>query len=177
MKDDPTLADIEMIAGAYSAARADLAKKVEQRQSAVAAVDARHMPDIRFKAAVAESVKEDLHNAVAARRDLFKRPKTRILHGIRVGWKKQKGKVTVADPARVVKAIRKHLPRKFKTLVKVTETPVKTELNKLAAADLRKLGVSVGDAGDAVTIAPVDSDVEKLVQALLDGAKDGEAAR
>lgn len=176
----PDMDTIEKRAKAYADARADLAALVSLAEAEIGTVRRKHLAEIRRRVGEAAAAEADLHAAVAARRDLFVRPKTRILHGIRLGWVKNKGRVTYADPARVVKAIRRHMPRRFKDLVKVTETPIKAALNKLPGADLRKLGVSVGDDDDAVSIAPVDSAVDRIVEALLAGAKDdpgeGEAA-
>lgn len=174
---EPDMETIEERTKVFAEARANLTSRVTLAETELGVLKRKHLPDIRRLVGEAAAAEADLHAAVAARRDLFTRPKTRILHGIRVGWVKGKGKLTYPDPQRVVKAVRKHMPRKFKTLVKVSETPVKPALSKLSAAELKKLGVSVGSVADVVTIAPVDSAVDKIVDALMDGARpDGEDA-
>ena len=42
-------------------------------------------------------------------------------------------------------------------------------------AELKKVGCTVVDAGDAVVIKPTDSEVDKLVDTLLKGATETEA--
>jgi hypothetical protein len=95
------------------------------------------------------------------------KPRTVILHGIKVGYRKATGKIEFDDAEQVVKLIRKHFPDQFDVLVKVEETPVKKALANLTAAELKKLGIEVSDSGDEVEIRDTASDVDKLVSALL----------
>ncbi|MDF1486722.1 hypothetical protein PY257_16355, partial [Ramlibacter sp. H39-3-26] len=55
---------------------------------------------------------------------------------------------------------------------KTTQRPVKDALAQLPAADLKKLGISITDAEDEVIVRAVDSEVDKLVDALLKQAGD-----
>ena len=64
------------------------------------------------------------------------------------------------------------MPKRLKDLVKITETPIKSALSKLSGDELKRLGVTVEDAGDEVTIKPLDSDIDKIVAALLDDKGD-----
>uniref|UniRef100_UPI00248EC44C hypothetical protein n=1 Tax=Thalassobaculum salexigens TaxID=455360 RepID=UPI00248EC44C len=72
-----------------------------------------------------------------------------------------------ANPAKVVELIIKHLPEQTESLIKVTETPVKSALANLPTADLKRIGVTVTQTGDQVYIAPTDSEIDKLVDALV----------
>ena len=168
----PDTVMINHYAWVYADTRRMVAHSVSILEAEMADAKRRHLPDIRKLVGVQASAEADLHAAVAARPDLFTRPKTRILHGIKFGWTKQKGKISWDDPAKVVKAIRRLFPRRFKSLVKTTEAPIKTALNALSAADLKKLGVTVGSDTDTVTIAPIDSEIDKLVKTLLASARD-----
>jgi hypothetical protein len=67
----------------------------------------------------------------------------------------------------VVARIKKHLPEQADVLIKLKETPVKDALAQLSAAELKKLGVTVSEAGDQVVVKPVDSEVDKMVDALM----------
>ncbi len=53
------------------------------------------------------------------------------------------------------------------TLVRTRKEPNKQALAELPAADLKKLGVTIVDAGDEVVIRPVDGDIDRLVDALM----------
>ena len=43
-------------------------------------------------------------------------------------------------------------------------------VQELSAAELKKIGVTVTDAGDQTVVKPVDSEVDKMVDALLKAA-------
>lgn len=167
---------IEALAKDYATKRDELAAAVNGCEDDIRVIKRRHLPVIKRKAAAAAAVKSVLQDAVESRPDLFKRPKTRILHGIKVGWMKQKGKITFASAERVVKLIQRHLPERFEELVKVSETPLKGPLGRLSGAELKKIGVQVGDDSDQVVVAPADSEIDKLVDALLDGAEESKEA-
>ena len=162
------MSTIETQAWAYAEARRDLKDKVAAMEAEIAEVRGRHVPAIKDAAAHEAFVKGGLESAVKAGRDLFERPKTRELHGIRVGFRKLVGKLTIADEARTVAAIRRLMPDQVKTLIKVTEKPVRAALNRLSAAELKRLGVNVGDTTDAVVVEPADGDLDKVVKALLE---------
>lgn len=112
----------------------------------------------------------DLKDAIDSSPQLWKKPRTRVFHGVQVGMQKGRVKITWADPARVVERIKALYQDDIGLLVKVFETPVKEILQKLPAADLKKLGVSVTDSADQVVIRMVDSEVERMINTLL---KDG----
>ena len=68
--------------------------------------------------------------------------------------------------------IKRRFPDHADTLIITTEVPSATGLQDLDAAELRKLGVTVEEAGEQVVVKPVETDVEKLVKLLLKGAMD-----
>ncbi|HRQ63918.1 MAG TPA: hypothetical protein PKZ76_03490, partial [Xanthomonadaceae bacterium] len=110
----------------------------------------------------------ELHAAVEASPDLFQQPKTRTLHGIRVGWMKQRGKLEIADTASTVALIEKLLPDQVDVLIKTTKAPVRPALQQLCVRDLKRIGVAVTDDVDTVVIKAADGDLDKLIAALLD---------
>ena len=71
------------------------------------------------------------------------------------------------DDSQVVKLIQKHFPEQFDVLVKTIEKPIKDSLANLSVADLKRIGVTVTDSGDCVVIKSMDSEIDKLVDALL----------
>ena len=81
--------------------------------------------------------------------------------------------IAIADEAKVIERIRKKLPAQVASLVKVKETVDKTALRKLKATDLAKLGLAVSNPVDEVTITVPSTDIDKLVDALLE--EDGDA--
>lgn len=122
-------------------------------------------------ASVAEA-QADLLAEVAAAPQLFEKPRSIVLHGIKLGFQKGTGKLDWTDDEQVVKLARKHFPDQFDVLVKVTEKPIKAALANLTAAELKRLGVTVEDTGDVAFAKDATAEVDKLVKALLKGAED-----
>lgn len=127
------------------------------------------LPKLRKWVAAAAAAEAALTAKVKAAPELFVKPKTLTLHGIKCGYAKGNGSISFADPERVCTLIRKHFPDEAKTLINTTEAPSKTELAKLAASDLKRLGCEVGGTGDRVVVKPVDGAGVKMAQALLAG--------
>lgn len=177
-----TMEHITDLCRTLAAARRDLAQAVATAQAEIDAVKAGHIADINALTTSVAAIADELLVAVEESPEQFARPKSRVLFDIKVGWGKQPGKVTIADPDLTVARIRKHFPELFKTLVKVTEKPVKKALGALTGTDLKRLGVAVTDAGERAFVMPTDGDLDKLVAGLLgdpatgDDEAHGEAA-
>jgi hypothetical protein len=170
------LSDIQKLVKDFSDARAELRERVEVLEAGMRALKARYLPAIRKAVERAKEKQDLLWAAIDGSRDLFVKPRTLTLFGIRFGVEKQKGKIEWAKEATagIVKMIKKFFPDSWETYVRVKETPMKKTLATLPSADLKRLGIQVADTGDAVTIKPVDSEVDKLVDALLNEKKDVE---
>jgi hypothetical protein len=170
---------IDTLAESYRDARDALATEIRALEQEIAAIKVRHAVALRRQMGTAANRLAKLETAIDESRHLFVKPRTVVLHGLKLGLRKGTGGLDWEDGATVVKLIRKHLPDQFDTLVKVKETPLKGPLNELDAATLRKLGVTVEDTGDVVLVKATDADVDKLIKKLagdIAGAKDDEAA-
>jgi hypothetical protein len=169
------LETISKQAEVYAKVRTLLADKVTALESAMAALRREYMPGIRQGVARAAEAEDALRALIDAHPECFAKPKTRVIAGVKLGFGKGKGKLDFDDADAVVARIKKHLPDQADVLIRLKETPVKDALAQLPAADLKKLGVTLAEAGDQIVIKPVDSDVDKLVDALLkDAAGEGE---
>lgn len=154
----------------YAQLRAHLAEKVNALNEGLAALRRDHLPGIRRALAKAAEAESAVRALVEANPQCFVRPRTRVFEGVKVGWQKGKGQVSVGDAATLVARIRRHLPEQAEVLIRIKETPVKEALAQLSAADLRKIGAEIVDTGDQVVVKPVDSEVDKMVDALLKDA-------
>jgi hypothetical protein len=165
---------IDYIAHTYTNAREVLAERVAKFEAEVQAVRTRLLPGIKTAAAAASDIQGALSAEITRNPELFEKPRTMTLHGIKLGYQKGKGKITWEDDAKVVAAIRRHFARDLAdALIRTVEQPVKDALAQLPAAELRKLGVQVEEAGDHIYIKASDSEVDKLVaQILKEGAVD-----
>jgi len=162
-----TLNEIDTLAKKYSDARFALTAHVDALNEAVREAKRKHLAAIKRTLAAASEARADLHAALEESADLFVKPRSVVVHGIKVGFQKGKGKIEYDDADQVVKLIRKHYAEQFDALVKTTERPIKEALANLSAAELKRLGITVEETGDVVLIKAVDSDVDKLVTALL----------
>ncbi len=162
-----TLTDIEARAKLYADARESLAAIVSTLNADIEALKRKAMPDIKRCIGRASTHHDQLRTLIEASPELFAKPKSRTLAGIKLGFQKGKGKIEWDDPDQVVRLIKKHFPEQADVLITTTEKPVKDALNGLTAAELKKLGISVVEGGEAIFIKPADSAVDKLVDALL----------
>lgn len=163
-----TLIDIEGRARNYRGARDLLAARVQQLVEAQAALRREAEPLIRLALQATKAAESELVSAISVSPTHFKRPKTVIFHGVRVGFEKGKGKVTISDKDKTVALIRKHLDdEQQELLIKVKETPIKKAIAQLPANDLKRIGVEVTDTGEVVVVRPVDSELDKMLDALL----------
>lgn len=165
-----TLSDIEKQAKRYSEARAAVAEIVSALNEAMDALKRTELPKLRRAIARAAEHHDALKQLIELAPELFTKPRTQTLHGIRLGYMKEKGKLQFDDADRVVALIEKHFPDQVELLIATTKKPVKKALEQLSAAELKRVGITITDAGDAVFIQPTDSAVDKMVDALLKAA-------
>ncbi len=162
-----TLKDIDDKAKWYSIARGDLAMAIAHLDDEIAQLKRRLLPGIKNRVAKAKQAEAELRAAIEESPQLFQEPRTLVMHGLRVGYRKAPGTIEIDDNERVAELIRKHFPDLFEVLVKTEHKPIKKALSALSVADLRRVGVTVEETGDVVTIKDVAGDVDKLVAAFL----------
>lgn len=166
-----TLVTIENASKIYADRHNDLADMVTTLNDELAAIKRRFLPMIKKRVNEAAEAKARLEAFVDHGRHLFESPRTLILHGIKVGLRKGTGGIDWDDDARVVALIKKNFTKsQADLLIKTTEKPIKKALEDLDLPLLKAIGVRVEQTGDAIVIKPVDSDVDKLVTALLKDA-------
>ena len=161
-----TMTAIEERARYYAACRDDLATRINALEAEVVVVREQHRAGILDALRAHKQAEEELRQAIAAAPELFDKPRTRVLHGIRVGYQKGKGGLEIADEEATVKLIRKHCPDKLDALVKVTEKLIRKALQNLDAGLLKKLGIGILGTGDVIVLAATDGDLDKLIKAL-----------
>jgi len=168
------LGEIEKQTKEYSDARATLAGRVGELNEAIDALKRRALPLIKHAVAAAMEKKSRLEAGIQGKPELFRSPRTVVLFGIKIGMQKVRTGIGWEEDDQVVKLIRKHFPEQAETLIKTKETPVKSALNLLTVAELKKVGVSVTEGGDQVVIKATDTEVDKLVAKLLEEEKEAE---
>jgi hypothetical protein len=171
----PTMKEIENRALAFSESRTKLAEYVAELQAGIEALKRDHLPRVRRALHRAAQLQAELIDQVGESKDLFVKPRTVILHGIRLGLEKGKGAIDFEDAEKVCELIEKKLPDLADTLIKTDKKPIKTALKNLSVKELKAIGCTVEETGDQVVVRAVDRDVDKLVTALLKGAAEEQA--
>ncbi len=169
-----TMNEIDTLTRRYADARAAVAEIVAKMHEGIEAIKRDNLPALKRAIGRAAERDAELRALVEDAPQLFVKPRTVVMHGIKVGYQKGKGAITFTDADTVVRLIRKHLPEQADVLIKTTEKVVKAGLKELEVKDLKRIGCAVEVTGDMVVISPTDSDVDKLVTALLKGATESE---
>jgi hypothetical protein len=167
-----SLATIELAAKKHSDHRDTVKSLVQVLNDQVEAIKRAALPDIKRAVGRAADSENQLRCYITAAAHLFIKPRTVIFWGIKCGWEKGKGKLVFEDADRVVALIKKVLPEMAEALLIVKEAPNKKALAEISAADLKRLGITIADADDHVVVRAVDSDIDKIVTALLKEATD-----
>lgn len=167
-----SLDPIDAKARVYAEARDRLAASVGELNLAIDALKRQQLPVIKRHLRRAFELESELRGLVEANPHLFVKPRTVVLHGVKVGFQKGAGGITFDDPQHVCKLIEKKLPDLADVLIKNDPKPIKKALQQLSVQQLKAIGCEVEEAGDRVVVKAVDSAVDKLVTALLKSIAD-----
>lgn len=170
MKTNHEMENVELATKAYADARATLNDMVDLINCQVENIYRHNAKNLKKLVGTVVEREAKLKALIEAHPDLFERPRTQVFHGIKVGYRKGKGGMDWEDEEQVLKLIKKHFPEMEDVLIKTLEEPNKSALAELPASDLKRLGITMEDTGDQVTVKPTDSAVDKAVKALLKSA-------
>ena len=171
-----TMEDIVALARAFAAARGATEALAEDIKALQRKALRSRLRALRTRISEQAASEEALRAAILARPDLFVRPRTVAVDGIRFGLRKQPGSVSLGDEAQAISRLRERFPNRAEGLIRVKETLDRAALRKLPAAELAQIGVTMEKATDEVTIAAASGDLDRVVAALLDDAAHAEAA-
>lgn len=163
----PNIDDIERKAKAFSEARNELAERLQALKDEQEAAKRRRLQGLKNAVARLRAEHDELLQLLRESAGLFEKPKTRTLHGVRLGYMKQRGKLEFDDADQVVALIRKHFPEQAEVLIKSTHVPIKSALQELPAKDLKRIGATISDDSDVPFIKGSDDGLDKLIDALL----------
>ena len=108
-------------------------------------------------------IEEQIKQELTANKDLFKKPKTKVIHGLKLGFRKGKGKLIINDEDALIKKLKRDYHDDIGALVKKTETIVKSGIEKLDARELKRLGVTIENASDEVVFSIVEDSIDDLL--------------
>ena len=163
----PDITKLEKLCQRYDAECMALEAGVAALEADLEAVKQRHLAKLKRQAAVVARAEAELASAVEQAPQLFKRPRTLVLHGTKIGFANTIGSVVFEDGDYVVKAVRNVMPERFDEFVKTEFTPRKDALRKLTPDELDVLACRVEGDGEVVVLKRVAGDVEKLMDKLI----------
>lgn len=177
-----TLEALQKRAETLSKTRDVLSNLFKTLQAKIDIVKLGSIPEIKRIARQITKQHTELQELITANPDLFVKPRTYIVDGLKFGMKKQPGKLEWENDDKLCERIHKleklgDLEQAVaELLITVTEKPVAKALEKLDAKLLKRLGVELTKDTDKSIIVSVDSEVEKAVNALIkDVTKDANA--
>lgn len=163
----PTIDSLSTNAERLATRRRELVQAAAAMDIAVAAVRKEHLPRLRKIAIDVKAMMTNLEDMVSRAGALFAKPKSRTVADIQFGFKKGRGKIEFDDEAKVIARIKAQRPDLVELLIATRETIVKDALGNLGADVLKKLGISVIEAGDAPFVKAKDADTDKLIALAL----------
>lgn len=162
-----TLGDIERLCKEYEETSANLEAALGELESDLAAVRSKHIAALKRHAGIVARREAELLSAIEASSNLFKKPRTLTLHGVKIGFATNTvGRLVFEDADAVVKLIEKHFGKDAQSYISTKPEPDKDALKTLDAADLKKLGCHIEGVGDVVVCRRVAGDIEKLMNTL-----------
>lgn len=162
---------LDALAKNYAARRARVASIVTDIEDEIRGVHSRHRRALHEALATAEGAQAALRAELTDHPELFEKPKTWTLHGIRIGFRKGSGKVEwEIEDEQLVARIKKRFgadSEQARACIKVVEKVVSDALRELDAKDLAALGVTIEDVGEVSFVKAEASEADKLVKRLL----------
>lgn len=171
-----TLQEIQQRATALSECRDILSTLFLTLQSGLDTVKNGAMPEIKRVARKVAKEHNELLALIKANPELFQKPRTQVVEGIKFGMQVSQGSLTWADDDKVCERIfalasAGEIPgEQVDLLVAVTKKPVASALRQLSPELRRRLGVRLEGDGDQPLIKSVDSQIEKAVTSVINAA-------
>ena len=103
--------DIDQAAKTLRAVRDTLGLRAGALNDDIEVAKRKAMRGLRASVAAVTEAQSGLLATITASPQLFTKPRSIVLHGIKLGFAKGKGRIEWEDDAQVVKLVRKHLPR------------------------------------------------------------------
>ncbi len=161
-----TLGTIETSCRDYENSTAALEELISALETDLEEVKRKHLRGLKRQAAIVANIEADLRNQIERAPELFTKPRTLTIHGVKVGFTVSNGRVEWEDEDLVLKKIKKHFPDDTDVLIRTTEEPNKDAIRVLTPAGLEKIGCTIEGVGDVVLVKRVAGDIEKLIDKL-----------
>jgi hypothetical protein len=161
------LAAIERLAAEYATLNEALSLENSLLAAEINALIRDRMPVIRSRIEATVAARDALRTAVASAPQLFEKPRTRVLNGVKVGFQRLKSVLAIKDEAPVIAKIHALMPELVSQLIRTSEALRRQALEALPAGDLKRLGVGLVMGSDVVVTKPQAADAVKTAEAVL----------
>ncbi len=162
-----TMQDIERETREFAQADRQLEEIMNEIRADTEALKKKYLARIRSVMNQVTAKHADLYREIAENKDLFEKPRTQTIDGIRVGLEKGKGSLEIEDAELTVKLIKKHFREQADILITTIEEPSVAAIKKLPEEDLKKIGAAIVGKEDRVVIKKVDTQLNKILNSLL----------
>jgi hypothetical protein len=168
-----SLEQLQRTATTLSQHRDDLRAELLLLDAEVTAAKAAHMKAIHTITRRLVKSQAELSAGILANPSLFTKPRTFITEGVKFGLRKQVGKMHWDNDAKLLNRLddlfyKNDITREqYDMAVETKYSLVVKGLEQLDAKLIKRLGITIDADSDAVEIKSVDSEVEKMVKALL----------
>lgn len=157
----------ERLAAAHVATSARAGLLQDEIKTAITPIYARHRAGLDAAAEEQARARDELQQLLDAAPQLFRKPRSLAINGVRAGYRKEEDSFYVADEKAVIARIRALLPEQADLLIRTEESLVLDALPQLDAKARGAVGISLITGADRSFITIGDSDVEKLAKALI----------
>lgn len=157
----------ERLAAAHVATTARASLLQDEIKAAVTPIYERHRSGLDAAAEEEARARDDLQRLLEAAPQLFKKPRSIAINGVRAGYRKEEDSLDFADEKAVIARIRALYPEQADLLIRTEESLVLDALPQLDAKARRAVGISLITGADRSFITVGGSDVEKLARALI----------
>lgn len=164
---DNIRASAERLAAAHVATTARASLLQDEIKTAVTPIYERHRSGLDAAAEEEARARDDLQQLLEAAPQLFKKPRSLVINGVRAGYRKEEDSLDFADEKAVIARIRALYPDLADLLIRSEESLVLDALPQLDAKARRSVGISLITGADRSFITVGDSDVEKLAKTLI----------
>ena len=162
--------ELEKMTNDYAKCFSALRDDVEALNWEIEEIKNKHLGAIREKVNLAKSAESKLKKSIVECEACFNKPKTLVLHGIKIGFQKKKGTINFADNS--IDLIKSKLQKHEPALLITKQSISKTYAQRLSVAEIKSIGGEVVADKDEIVIKSVDSNVDKLVNQLLKSDQD-----
>lgn len=163
-----TMQDIQNSTELYAALSRQFMGEVDRMETEINHIRMKHLPFVRNLAEKVFAMRETLTGMIEESPQLFVKPRTVIINGIKVGLQKGGDKVLFDDEAEVVEKIHELYGPSANMLVKTTEKVMMQPLKNLTKDELELLGCHKEEGSDEVVLK--DPNLERagsVIQNLL----------